>query len=283
MEWTLDGRLLVSEHTTGQVKDATKGGDMRDAKPFAYGLKGPSSILPLEDGRILVSQTWGGQVAEISQGGDISKYEPFATDLSMPYTLSRTRRMDGSERITVSESFGPFRTQITDVTKGGGRDNFHPYVEKMPSIPGAPGLTPLEVWPEDWETIAAAGCVKSWTCCYLDSLLVAVGALGQIIRVPDGGGEYFDLVEKGHLIAWGLQRMGGMYVHPFDGRVYAVQPEHGSVIAINPEEPQNYRFEPPVVQGLNMPTCPRFSADGETMFVCGSGEGAIWKVTNFLD
>jgi len=281
MEWTLDGRLLVSEHTAGQVKDITQGGDMRNVKPFASGLQGPTSILPLKDGRILISQTWSGEVAEISRGGDISKYEPFADGLSTPYSLACTYRKDASERITISERFGLFRTQITDITKGGGRDNFRPYVQNLPSMVGAPGLTPIEVWPEKWEDFAAAGCVTSWQTPYIDSLLVVIAATGQILKVPQGGGEYFDLVDRNYLIAWGLQRIGGIILHPNNGLVYAVQPEHGSVVAINPEARQNYRFEPPVVQGLNTPTCPRFSPDGETMFVCGSGEGAIWKVTNF--
>lgn len=282
MEWTLDGRLLVSEHTAGQMKDVTRGGDMRDVKPFASGLQGPASILPLEDGRILVSETWAGRVTDISSGGDISRKKPFASDLIMPYTFAHWRSKGGRERITVSESFGPFNAQNTDITRGGGRADFEPYVQDMPSIPGAPGLTPLFAWPDNWEMFAAAECVKNWTGVYDDSLIVAVGPLGQILKVPDEGGKYSHLVERGCLIAWGLQRMGGMKAHPTDGRIYAVQPECGSVIAIDPSTPQNYRFEPPVVQGLNTPTCPRFSPDGETMFVCGSGNGVIWKVTNFL-
>ena len=40
MEWAPDGRLLVVERTTGKVKDITKGGDMEEAKPFAWGLEG---------------------------------------------------------------------------------------------------------------------------------------------------------------------------------------------------------------------------------------------------
>jgi hypothetical protein len=43
MEWAPDGRLLVVERATGKVKDVTKGGDMEEAKRFAWGLEGPSS------------------------------------------------------------------------------------------------------------------------------------------------------------------------------------------------------------------------------------------------
>lgn len=282
MEWTQDRRLLVSEHTTGQIKDVTRGGNMRDAKPFATGLEGPASILPLPDGRILVSETWGGRVAEISDGGDISEREPFASELFMPYTLAKTLKVDGSERITVSESHGPFHAQSTEITNGGMRSNFTAFVRNMPSVPGAPGLTPQHAWPDRWEDFAAAGCVKNWAEPFEGDLLIAIGPLGQVLRTPKEGGEYIDLVDEGHLVAWGLQRMGGMKTHHINHRVYAVQPDNGSVVSFDPNEPGNQRFEPPVVQGLNMPTCPRFSEDGETMFVCGSGEGVIWKVTNFL-
>ncbi|MFK7604332.1 hypothetical protein ACI3L1_19250 [Deinococcus sp. SM5_A1] len=284
MEWMLDGRLLVSEHTTGQVIDITKGGDMRGAKPFAWGLKGPASMLPLEDGRILISETWGGRIKDISSGGDVSELEPFAYELEMPYTLGFMTKPDGSPRITASESFGPFHTQNTDVTQGGGRQNHVPYVMRMPSIPGSPGLTPVDLpnWAEKWENFAAAGCTKSWTTMVNNELFVAIGAVGQVLKVPEGGGDYLELVDSGHLAAWGLQRLGGMKGHPVDGLIYAVQPEFGNVIAFDPDEPANQRFQPPVVQGLNFPTCPRFSEDGDIMYVCSSGDGVIWKVTNYL-
>ena len=284
MEWMPDDRLFVTEHTTGRIYDITDGGDMRDAKPFAWGLEGPASMLPLEDGRILISETWGGRIKDMSVGGDLSKQDAFAHNLSMPYTLGALTKPDGSLRLTVSESFGPFHTQNTDVTNGGGREDFTPYVTRLPSIPGAPGLSPINLsnWSADWENFAAAGCTKTWVTVRDNVLFVAVGAVGQVLRIPEGGGEYLDLVDGGHLAAWGMQRLGGMKHHPWDGRIYAVQPEFGNVIAFNPDEPANQRFQPPVIQGLNFPTCPRFSVDGETMYVCSSGDGVIWKITNFL-
>lgn len=91
MEWTPQGRLLVSEHTAGRVMDITDGGDMRDAEPYAYGLQGPSAILPIND-HLLVAETWGGRVSDISAGGDASNGKRFATELSTPYSLSAIRR-----------------------------------------------------------------------------------------------------------------------------------------------------------------------------------------------
>lgn len=281
MEWTLDGRLLVSEHTSGRIMDITEGGDMLDAEPYASGLQGPASILPLGDGRILVAETWGGTVRDIQKGGNVSKTTPFADGLSMPYSLAHR-----SERTFVSESFGPFHAQITEITDGGKRKSFRPYITRMPSVSGAPGLTPISSWPDEWENFAAAGCIKNWeTDGRGGAHYLAVGPLGQIFDISDEGGRALQsdglipLVEGKRLLAWGLGRLGGIKEHPTNGLIYAVEPELGNVVAVDPSTPRNYRFEPPVVRGLNMPTCPRFSEDGETMYVCGSGEDAIWKIT----
>lgn len=84
MEWTHDGRLLVSETTAGRIKDITEPGNYLDTKPFAYGLKGPSSIVPLEDGRIYVCETWGDRIVNVSFGGDISKDFSYIKDLKRP-------------------------------------------------------------------------------------------------------------------------------------------------------------------------------------------------------
>ena len=81
MEWTPDGRLLVSEHTAGTVRDISKGGDASEAKPLAYNLQGPAAIRPTEDGKVLVVETWGGAIADIAGGGD-------ATKLPFPDTVS---------------------------------------------------------------------------------------------------------------------------------------------------------------------------------------------------
>jgi glucose/arabinose dehydrogenase len=103
MEWTKDGRLLVSECTAGNIKDVTEGGDMAHKTPVAYGLKGPSSIRPLDDGRILVAEMWGGSIRDISQNGDVSRIAPFAHSLSGPYSIATVKRKnDGESRIYVT-------------------------------------------------------------------------------------------------------------------------------------------------------------------------------------
>ena len=212
----------------------------------------------------------------------MSEIEPFAVGLSMPYSIVAVER-EGTQKLFVSESFGPHRAQITDVTDGGDRKDFGSFIHGLPSIPGEAGLTPLRSWPDNWEDFAAAGCVKDWEITGGDNKhYIAVGPLGQILDATDGGGDYLDLVDQGRLVAWGLNRLGGMFMNPHDEKIYAVEPKTGSVIAVDPTVPRNYQFEPPVVRGLNMPTCPRFSDDGETLFVCDSGVGGIWKVENFL-
>jgi len=57
----------------------------------------------------------------------------------------------------------------------------------------------------------------------------------------------------------------------------------GKVRAVNPRESRNYRFDPPVVAGIAMASCVRFSPNGEKMFVCSPQSGAIWQVEGFAD
>lgn len=284
MEWTPDGRLLVSEHTNGTIKDATNGGDLANEPPVATGLDGPASIAPLKDGRILVAEAWGGRIKDISKGGPDYAHAPaFASGLSMPYSIVE-RNLDGKDRLFVSESFGPHHAQITEFTAGGDvRSAFGEFITNLPSVAGEPGLTPLHSWPHDWENFAAAGCVKDWedTGDGGAKHYVAVGPLGQIFDVSSGGGDYFDLLKANQLIARGLHQLGGLKMNSHDGLIYAVEPKAGTVVAIDPAKQHNYKFEPPVVRGLNMPTCPRFSADGQILYVCDSGVGGIWKITGF--
>jgi sugar lactone lactonase YvrE len=55
----------------------------------------------------------------------------------------------------------------------------------------------------------------------------------------------------------------------------------GTVMAVDPSDPGDYRFDPPVVQGLSMPTCVRFSPDGDSMFVCSMPTGSVWRLSDF--
>ena len=103
----------------------------------------------------------------------------------------------------------------------------------------------------------------------------------MILDITDHGGKFFDLLAQKTAIAWDLNRVGGIKEHPTNGMLYAVEPDVGNIMAVDPSTPKNYRFEPPVVRGLVRPTCIRFSGDGKTMFVCSQGEGVVWKITGF--
>lgn len=260
--------------------DVTRGGDMRDVKPFAYGLKGPAAILPLEDGSILVSEMYGGRVVEISLGGDISHTKPYAEGLRAPYGLTKV-----NERIIVVERAGASATQLTQLTGKENSDGYRPYLRNIPAVPmpGLEGLVPLEAWPDRFLEIFNS--CDAWITPFQlrgeTGLMVNISPLGQLLSVPEGGGEFFDLVAQGYLVATGLDWMGGMIQHPHDGQLYVIQPSKGSVIAVDPTIAHDYRFNPPIVQGLNMPTCVRFSPDGESMFARSIPTGSIWKITNF--
>ncbi len=91
-------------------------------------------------------------------------------------------------------------------------------------------------------------------------------------------GDCLDLIERGNVFATGLGWVGGMNQSAFNDQVYVSQPLKGSVMSVHPTESRDYRFQPPVVQGLTMPTCVRFSPDGDSMFVCSLAVGGVWRV-----
>jgi len=289
MEWTPDGRLLVSEHTAGTVRDISKGGDASKAKPLAYNLQGPAAIRPTEDGKVLVVETWGGAIVDIAGGGDATKLPKLTENLKGPYTLAVLNLGKKGKTLFLSESSSSFMTQITRLSLGNHEREPKAFILDIPARHGEPGLTPPESWPDKWEKYAAAGCVKNWIddAAGRDFFYLAVGSLGQIFRInPDELPEkitYSELVAHPNaLVAWGLHRLGGMRFHPSSGLLFAVQPEMGEVIAVDPAQPGNYHFQPPVVRGLRMPTCVRFSQDSEKMYVCSSADGVVWEVEGFL-
>lgn len=281
MEWTPEGRLLVSEHTAGRLVDVTDGGDMVGASPFAYNLSAPASILPESD-RILVAETFGGRIVALPPiGGDALHSPAFADNLSGPYTISR----DGSGRLIVSENSATHSTRLTDVTAGGS--HHLPVVTDIPVRLGNPGRSTYPGYASgDWVKLATAGCVKNWTAPYKGRILSYAGDMGLIFKIPESSeGVHFLEWVSAHpetIVADGLGRGGGMIHNPFDDLLYAVQPEAGLVIAIDPDDPErNIMTAQVVAYGLNQPTCVRFSADGEFMYVCSSADGVVWRYRDY--
>lgn len=291
MEWTQDGRLLVSEHSAGRVMEITDGGDQLEAEPFAEGLEGPASMAMLDDGRILVVETWAGRVKEISEGGDVSEKEAFAEGLKKPYSIE-TVKADGEERIYVTEDHLGIENWITDITEGGEPSDADVVMDEFPVTAGAPGNTPLTEAERDgsyeelWEQYASANCSGGWETTTMDGerLFVKGAQLGQVIEVTDMEGQtYYDAVRDGGVVARGLDHVGGIFINSDDGLLYGAEPLKGRVFAVDIDRKGNYRFTPSVVKGLIQPTCLRFGPDGggDEMFVCGRGEGVIWKVTDW--
>ncbi len=287
MEWAQDGRLLVTEHAAGRIKDVTAGGNMVDAPAIAFGLEGPSGILPLDDGRILVAETWGGRIKDISQGGDMRLKPPFAHGMSMPYSMVAANKGQ-KYRLFVSECENYRTAWVTDFTEGGGRPAQTKYISGLPVIPGTPGITPIEItdWENQWVNYATANILRPWQefgGLNKEEHYISVGPLGQILEISDSmDGQYSSFAASDKIIAWGLNRIAGIKLHPTNGMLYCTEPETGSVVAIDPRKKTNGRFLPPVVRGLVGPTCLRFSRDGSIMYVCGQLEGVIWHITDFL-
>ena len=279
MEWTLDGRLLVSQSTAGSVVDATRGGNMLDAIPYASGLRGPASILPRKTGEILVAEMWGGTVRDISSGGDVSDNDAWIDRLSGPYSLAE-KTDEGGTRTFVTESYNGRDAWLSEITD---EKLLKRRIDNIPVKPGFVGQTPLDSWPSGWQKYALGNCVKNWqdTDSKSNSHYLAISDMGQVLEITDADGDYMSLIKEKRAIAWGLGQVGALKHHPHNGLLYITQPSSGEIYALNPDKPQNYHFLPPVVKGFKYPSCIRFSPDGSRMYVCDQADGVIWQVQDF--
>jgi hypothetical protein len=276
-EFLDDGRLLVSEHTAGRVMEISEGGDFVNSEPFAKGLEGPASIVPLDNGRILVSEPWAGRVTEITGGGDFSEADPFLEFDGKPYSLSEK---DGRVYLSISRN-GTSADIITFDYDGG---NQRTVAREFPIEPRTPGLTPMLPdgdWQANWEDYAVAGCGDSWVSGGESGVYVTVSPTGHIIDIENAEGETFmELLEAGYDVASGLGSMGGIKYSAADDLLYGSLPEEGGVFAVDPTEPENHQFTNNLVDGLIQPSCLRLGDDG-AMYVCGRGEGVIWRITDY--
>ncbi|ELY96114.1 hypothetical protein C482_16098 [Natrialba chahannaoensis JCM 10990] len=286
MEWTHDGRLLVAERTNGRLVDATEGGDFGglsddDDRVFAHGMEGPSSMAMLPDGRILANECWAGRIVDITDGGNAAEAEPFATNLAGPYSILYH---DATDSVYTTVSPSSRRSRIIDVTGGGDEPDDHPVlVDDILVRDKFPGMTPRSAWPDNWEG-HQIDC-GSWAVPVENDVLYSVGPLGQMVRADitaeDSPTTHAEHLDAERLVARGLNRVGGSVYNRSDGLVYAAEPFNGSVVAVDPTGNRQYRFDPRVVEGLVLPTCVRFGPDNEQMYVCGRGEGVVYKISNF--
>lgn len=289
MEWTHDGRLLATERTNGRIVDVTDGGDFGglgadDERVFASGLEGPSSMAMLPDGRILANECWEGRIRDITGGGEFSGVADetvFASDLDGPYSIVYH---DATDAVYTTVNPGEGRSsRIIDVTGGDDAGDHPTIVDQIPVRDKFPGMTPRRAWPDNWEPYQI-DCGE-WVTPAGEALLYSVGPLGQVARAdmdPDSETTtHIDHVNNDRLVAEGLDRVGGSVYNRKDGLVYVAEPFKGSVAAIDPHDSRQYRFTPRVANGFTLPTCVRCGPDNDTMFVCGRGEGVVYKIENF--
>ncbi|MBP1970317.1 DNA-binding beta-propeller fold protein YncE [Virgibacillus natechei] len=274
--------LLVSETTAGRIKDITEPGNYLDVDPFAYGLKGPSSIVPLPDGRIYVCETSGNRIVDISMGGESSDNIPFIDGLKRPYSLTY---LDNNLEVVERESVSSNR--VLKINPDTGSKNV--LIKNIPAVPmpGLEGILPQSAFPDDWEyewsmfSSCAGWKTKIRAEDGNEFSVSSSSALGQIVKDPESESDYMDIVKNGHLIASGLDWKGGMIQHPTNKMLYVTQPHKGTILEVDPFDSRDYRFQAPIIQGLNMPTCVRFSPDGNSLYVCSAPTGSIWKLSGF--
>lgn len=297
LEWTHDGRLLVSEHTAGRITDVTEGGDMSEAEPFATGLRSPASIEPVPDGRLLVSDTWGDRIVDVTGGGEVTADDTYASELQNPYSLCRVYAND-QHRLYTTENLSGRKNVVTEVTGGGPASENDRVVNGIHSVPTAPGVSPRPeadwterfddstAWQNQWHQYASGGCTDDWITDASGRTFLKTRAFGHITELTDVDPtgqpvDYRTLIERGNVVARDLGSVGGIKYNPVDGFIYGAKPESGELFRVDPDGPAEQRFNPPLVSGLSRPSCLRVGPDSETLYACDQADGVIWKISDF--
>jgi hypothetical protein len=259
MEWTQDGRLLVSEFGRGRVVDVTAGGDCRDAVPFADGLMHPAGLLTNYEGsRILVADTGRGEVLDITEGGRREDFavvsaEPIAGTYGLTVyrdqllTTFSDERQNGIARVSEPPS------SAEHVYFGGFPNGNHEH----------PPYISLGACPTNWKTIA-----------FDDRLLYAHSSLGAVYDISEPGSFSIDTPK----FLEGLKRPLGMIFDEATGLLYVTDRGGGSVKPAPREGGVNMRFIAPVATGFGQPSCVRLDPLKPTMYVCDMTECVIWSV-----
>jgi hypothetical protein len=263
MEWTQDGRLLVSEFGRGRVVDVTDGGDCRDATPFAEDLTHPAGLLTdYEGSRILVADTGRGEVLDITEGGRPGDFAALSAG-----TIA------GTYGLTV------YRGQLL-TTFSDGRQNGIARVGELPSAaehvyfggfpngnPDHPPYISLGACPSNWNTVA-----------FDDRLLYVHSSLGAIYDISEPGSFSIDTPK----FVEGLKRPLGMIFDEATGLLYVTDRGSGSVKPVPREGDVNMRFVVPVASGFGQPSCVRLHPSKPVMYVCDMAECVIWSVELLL-
>jgi glucose/arabinose dehydrogenase len=260
MEWTAEGRLLVSEFGRGAVVDITDGGDYRNASPLATGLQNPAGLCTTFEGdRIVVADTGRSQIFEITDGGQFADAAPVASIpgvygiVEMDNALYAVYSTDTENGITAVDgsSFAP-ETAHFGKFPNGSRDH--------PSY--LPGMV---------------ACPSNWAALAFDD--------SRMLYVHSGLGAIYDVSKPGSFdtetpkFAEGLHRPLGMIYQPVTNLLYVAERGTGSIKPVPKEGCLDMRFVPPVASGFRQPSCLRFSPDGTMMYVCDMAENVVWRVS----
>ncbi|MBI3032784.1 hypothetical protein HYY69_04875 [Candidatus Woesearchaeota archaeon] len=274
MEWTADGRLLVSEFLGGTVKDITVGGDCRTIKPFAFNFGHPASILTnYKSNRIIVVDNGRGKIYDITAGGNAEKAPVVFSGIPGPYGLVAH---DGKVYSTFSNSR---ENGLVKVDEG---KSFSDDLILTRGFPRGVRETP----DARMEGVEIGDC-GSWSARSVgDRLLYLHSGLGIIFDL-----EHDDEKVRHHrcystnipIVAQGLYKPLGFTSQQINGQdVLFVAERFGHDIKVIP--PDEYgvdmRYIPPVVTGFREPSCLRFSPSNlNEMYVCDFAAGVVWKIT----
>lgn len=259
MEFTQDGRLLVSEFGKGQVTEITQGGDFRNAKPFAYNLKHPAGIVTNYKGnRILVADTGLQKIIDITEGGDASKCPVIYDGLKGAYGMTIFKDelyavySDDEENGLVKITGDKFSK--SHIFSGGYPNTTHnlPY----------------------FNTVDGGDC-GSWAAVAMgDRLLYTVAGNGTIYDVTEG--KSFNK-KNGEFITGLNNPLGSWYVPQF-GHIFIAERNSGNIKVI-PETGGYAKYYPAILTGLKQPSCLRFAPDLKAMYVCDFANNAVMKAS----
>ncbi|MDH3685334.1 MAG: DUF4215 domain-containing protein [Myxococcales bacterium] len=171
--------LVVEQSTTGEVTDATAGGDLTGAQPFAWNL-GTGAIGLLRDsmGRTFVSMNDPAKILDITDGGDFTGATPFADGIPFDDGFMGMAEWEGA--LLVADLHND---TVIDFTDGGDlMDNVIMSlngVEQLEAVPGL-GLFALRTNNEVVE-------ISTWVALPYATGLSGVGSSGGILYVPGCG------------------------------------------------------------------------------------------------
>ncbi|HHG3344890.1 TPA: hypothetical protein ACPVYT_004701 [Vibrio parahaemolyticus] len=261
MEFTQDGRLLVSEFGRGRITDITGGGDFRNSTPFVDNLVHPAGIVTNYQGdQILVADTGLQKIINVTKGGDASTcpivYQGlegaygitvFGDDL---YAVYSNKLENGL--VKIPSSVNVFSDQ--HIHSGGYPNTTHnlPYFNSV-----------------------LGGECGSWAAVVLENkLLYTVAGSGSIYDVTQHS--TFS-VQSSPFITGLDDPLGSWYVPEFE-HIFIAERATGNIKAI-PKSGGYAKYYPALVTGLRRPSCLRFSPDLSAMFVCDFSNNAVMKLS----